>query len=169
LIKQELLLEHSQIHSNYLGTSLEATERIHQLERICLITVRKGGFKVLKSKHFPAKYIHCVATPVAADLPTDSTSPPSDTTTDTADSPATPASANPAATITAAAAAAPSATSAVATPSKKPSEGEMAVSTTETKEESSQEQFDFTLDSSDSSTLEKFHLEVVQWFPELEF
>jgi hypothetical protein len=134
LIKQELLLEHSYLHSNYLGTSLDTIEKIHQLERICLITVRKDGLKVLKSKHFPAKYVHCqvVAAPVASDPPT-------------TDLPAT----------------------APLSPSSKSSREEKTASAKETKEESPYEHFDFTIDPSDSSSLEKLHSEVVEWFPEL--
>jgi hypothetical protein len=52
------------VGSHSFGTSLESVERIHSLDRICLITVNEIGFKCLKSKHFPAKYIYFCPKPV---------------------------------------------------------------------------------------------------------
>lgn len=152
LIKQDLFLEYSQVDSHHVGTSLDVTMKIHQLERICLIIVQNSGFKILKSKHFPAKYIYCFASSPVTLEPTP-TSTPTDVTpaTDTPiePSPVTPDPPPPA----------PSA--------NKSSEEEKAESCTETKQELSRELFDFTIDSSDSSSLEKFHSQVIQWFPEL--
>jgi guanylate kinase len=49
-----------------LGTTLETIERIHNLNRICLLTVKEAGFKILHSKHFPAIFIRYYVTPPEA-------------------------------------------------------------------------------------------------------
>lgn len=66
MIQRGYFLEYSQSSSTSsssstqsysFGTSLEVVETIHELNRICLMIVNCAGAKVLKSKHFPAKYV----------------------------------------------------------------------------------------------------------------
>jgi guanylate kinase len=57
------LVEYSH-QNNYLGTTLEIIERIHNMSRICVMTVKESGFKILHSKQFPAIYIRYYMTPL---------------------------------------------------------------------------------------------------------
>ena len=63
MIKRGHLIEYSQSSSFSIGTSLEVVETIHELNRICLMTVTYTGIKLLKSKHFPAKYVLLSSSP----------------------------------------------------------------------------------------------------------
>lgn len=57
MIKRGYFLEYSQSTLFSIGTSLDVVETIHELDRICLRIVNYDGLKMLKSKHFPAKYV----------------------------------------------------------------------------------------------------------------
>jgi guanylate kinase len=52
-----LFIEVGQVESHWYATSLEAVDRIHRCEKICIMDLNVSRTKQLKAKSFPAKYI----------------------------------------------------------------------------------------------------------------